>query len=130
VLQTLSGLGLQLSVQSAEAGPPTASEMTRAQARARQDLYEHKLARAHDRIAARLALGAIDRADVERARKQVRKWADEKICSQWYVDQWTRILSGSRKEIAAKMIGLDRADSGALYQNTPFGFLVRADLRA
>ena len=130
VLQVLSRLGLQLSVGEAGAAPPNPGVLARAEARARQALYEEKLARAHDLIAARLALGAIPRADIEAARAQVRKWADRQICSQWYVDRWSRLLSGSGREIASKMIALEKADARALYQNTPFGFLVRAQLRA
>ena len=130
VMQLLSGLGLQLSVDAADAVRPTPGEMARAEARTRQRLHEEKLARTHGLIAARLALGTIPRADIERARKQVRKWTDQQICSQWYVDQWTHILSGSGRQIASKMIALGKADAEALFQNTPFGFIVRADLRA
>lgn len=123
VLQVLSRLGLQLGV--GHAGAPD-----RAGARARQALHEEALARAHDLIAARLALGAIPHADIERARAQVRKWADQQICSRWYVDRWSRLLSGSDREIAARMIALRRAEARALHQNTPFGFLVREAMRA
>ena len=95
-----------------------------------QTLREEKLARAHDRIAALLALGKIPVADVGRALNQVRKWADQQICSQWYVDRWSAILAGSRREIAARIIALEKEEARALFQNTPFGFLVRDFLRA
>ena len=130
VLQTLSGLGLQLSVGAEQGAAPSAPVVAQIEARDGQRLYGERLARAHDRIAARLALDAMDLGDIERARDQVRKWADQHICSQWYVDEWTRILGGSGREIAAKMLALGKADSSALFQNTPFAFLVRRELRA
>ena len=92
-------------------------------------LYEERLARAHERIAALLALEAVEAADIERARNQVRKWADQQICSWWYIHQWTGILAGSPREIASKMLELKKNDAKALFQNTPFGFLVREFLR-
>ena len=51
------------------------------EARANRLLYEERLARAHDRIAAFLVLERLQPAEVERARDQVRKWADEEICT-------------------------------------------------
>ena len=95
-----------------------------------QTLREEKLARAHDRIAALLALGRIPAGDVGRARSQVRKWADQQICSRWYVDRWGAILAGSGREIAARIVALEKDEARALFQNTPFGFLVRDFLRA
>ncbi len=135
VLQTLSGLGLQFSVHAdsanGDAAPPAQSERSaQMEARAKHGFYEERLARAHERIAALLALDAIEPGDIERARNQVRKWADQKICSQWYVDQWTGILAGSGREIASRMLKLKKDDAKALFQNTPFGFLVREFLRA
>lgn len=131
VQQALAGLGLQLSVHAAAAaGGARSSGAAQIEARAKQGLYEEKLARAHDRIAARLALEAIDPADIERARGQVRKWAEHRICSRWYIERWKRILAGTGSEIAAKMLALGKDDAKALFQNTPFGFLVRALLRA
>ena len=129
VQQALTGLGLRLAVResSSEAPRPLAAQ---AEARAMQTLREEKLARAHDRIAALLALGKIPVADVGRALNQVRKWADQQICSQWYVDRWSAILAGSRREIAARIIALEKEEARALFQNTPFGFLVRDFLRA
>ena len=131
VLQTLSGLGLQLSVHAN--GLDDASESrektARIEARAKQGLYEQKLARAHERVAAMLAPDAVDPGAIKRARGQVRKWADNKICSQWYVDQWTGILAGSGRQIALKILKLEESAAKALFQNTPFGFLVREQMR-
>ena len=104
--------------------------LTQAEARATKALHEEKLARAHERIAALLALGKIQASDVGRARSQVRKWADQQICSQWYVDRWSAILAGSRRQIASRIVELEKEDARALFQNTPFGFLVRDFLRA
>ena len=130
VQQALSGLGLRLAVRESagdEAQPRASAQM---EARAKQSLREEKLARAHDRIAALLALGKVPARDVERARSQVRKWQEQRICSQWYVDRWSAILAGPRREIAARMLVLEKEDARALFQNTPFGFLVRDFLRA
>ncbi len=131
VLQTLSGLGLQLSVQAEGAAAPADSrqQTARLDARAKQGLHEERLARAHDRVATMLALDAAGPDAIERARSQVRKWADNHICSQWYVDQWGAILAGSGRDIALKMLRLEKSDAKALFQNTPFGFLVRGHMR-
>jgi len=133
VLQALSGLGLQLSVSARPANRDArvgGRSIAQVEARGRQDLYEEKLARAHERIAAMLALDAVGPDALEQARGQVRKWADQQICSQWYVDRWNDILAGAGREVAQKILALDKADAQALFQNTPFGFLVRAFLRA
>jgi transcriptional regulator with XRE-family HTH domain len=132
VLQALSGLGLQLSVSARPADHDArvrARSIAQVEARSRQDLYEEKLARAHERIAAMLALDAIDPGTLEQARGQVRKWADQQICSQWYVDRWSGILAGTGAQIARKILALDKQDAKALFQNTPFGFLVLTILR-
>lgn len=131
VLQALSGLGLQVTVQkkAADAAPgPEWKE--RIAARAKQRLYEERLGRAHERIAAMLALGEIEPGAVARARAQVRKWDEQRICSKWYVDRWSEILEGQGAKIASKLLALDKPDARALFQNTPFGFLVREQLRA
>jgi HTH-type transcriptional regulator/antitoxin HipB len=132
VQQALSGLGLQLSVQPVSAGGVEApsAQAARVEARAKQGLYEEKLACAHYRIAALLALGEISPDDINRARSQVRKWADEQICSPWYIDRWSRILAGTGRQIASRMVALGKDDAKALFQNTPFGFLARQFLRA
>lgn len=131
VMQALAGLGLDVTVGSRQA--PTASDpewKQRLEARAKQRLYEERLARAHERIAANLALGEIGTDAIARARAQVRKWDEQRICSKWYVERWSEILSGAAPKIAARLLALAPADAKALFQNTPFGFLVREQLRA
>jgi len=133
VLQALSGLGLKLSVSARPADHDArvgARSIAQVEARGRQDLYEEKLARAHERIAAMLALDTVDPGTLEQARGQVRKWADQQICSRWYIDRWTGILAGTGVQVAQKILALEKQDAKALFQNTPFGFLVRAFLRA
>jgi transcriptional regulator with XRE-family HTH domain len=131
VLQTLLALGLQFAVEGRQPAPAMdARSKERVEARAAQRIREEKLGRAHERIAARLALGEIAPRDIERARGQVRKWAEQQICSRWYVDRWSEILAGEGPAIASRMLGLNAADAKALFQNTPFGFLVREELRA
>jgi HTH-type transcriptional regulator/antitoxin HipB len=132
VQQALSGLGLQLNVQPvpAEGMEAQSAQAARVEARGKQDLYEEKLASAHYRIAALLALGEISPGDINRARTQVRKWADEQICSSWYINRWSKILAGSGRQVASAMVALGKDDAKALFQNTPFGFLARQFLRA
>lgn len=132
VLQTLEGLGLRLGVHALQENGSAVVTPSNAQAEARagQILHAERLARAHDRIAARLALRQVSPAEIEKARNQVRKWADRQICSQWYVDRWTALLAGSAREIASRILQLEKEDAKALFQNTPFGFLVREYLRA
>jgi len=131
VLQVLSGLGLQVTVHKKGANPVAAPHgKERIEARAKQRLHEERLGRAHERIAAKLALGELEPEAIERARAQVRKWDEQRICSKWYVDRWSEILDGENPQIASKLLGLDKADARALFQNTPFGFLVRQLLRA
>jgi len=133
VLQALSGLGLQLSVSARPADHDArvgVRSIAQVEARGRQDLYEEKLARAHERIAAMLALDVVDPGTLDQARGQVRKWAEQQICSQWYVDRWSGILAGTGVQVAQKILALEKQDAKALFQNTPFGFLVRTILRA
>jgi len=129
VLQAAAGLGLRLTVASDRAALDP-ERMARLQARADQRLREERLARAHERLAAKLALGGIGPADIARARAQVRKWEVQQICGSWYVRRWTAILRGSARRIAARLLALEPAESRALFQNTPFGFLVRGETRA
>jgi len=132
VLQALSGLGLQLSVSARPAADQGARVGARSiaqiEARGRQDLYEEKLARAHERIAAMLALDLVDPGALDRARGQVRKWDDQQICGPWYVDRWNGILAGTSAQVARNILALEKQDAKALFQNTPFGFLVRTFL--
>jgi len=128
VQQVLSGLGLRLSVQG-DAGPQPRAD-ARIEARAKQNLYEERLARAHDRIAAALALGQFGAAEIGRARSQVRKWEEHSLCSRWYIDRWRAILHGTGRQVAANLLAMGKEDARALFQNTPFGFLVRDFLRA
>jgi transcriptional regulator with XRE-family HTH domain len=131
VLQMLLGLGLQVTVHKKGANPVAEPHWKeRIEARAKQRLYEERLGRAHERIATKLALGELEPGAIGRARDQVRKWDEHRICSKWYVDRWSEILSGPDRQIASKLLGLDKADARALFQNTPFGFLVREQMRA
>jgi transcriptional regulator with XRE-family HTH domain len=130
VQQALAGLGLRLVVEAKDAETPFSRAHAQSEARSKQALYEEKLARAHDRIAALLALGEVGDEALERARAQVRKWHEHRICSDWYVARWNEILAGSPAGIAARIVALGKEDARALFQNTPFGFLVRDFLRS
>ncbi len=77
-----------------------------------------------------LADDKVDAGVIERARGQVRKWADGQLCSAWYIDRWTDILSGTGRDVAGKILCLEGEDAKALFQNTPFGALVRQYLSA
>lgn len=59
VLQAAAGLGLCITIAGAEPGAADPERLARLQARTDQHMREDKLARAHERIAAKLALGEI-----------------------------------------------------------------------
>lgn len=130
VRQAAEGLGLRITLQGADEPAAGAASRARLEARARQRLRDESLALAHARIAARLALGEIGPPEIERARAQVAKWEEQRICSKWYVQRWRAILRGSGRSIASRLLALEPSDARALFQNTPFGFLVRAELAA
>jgi transcriptional regulator with XRE-family HTH domain len=128
VQQAAAGLGLRLSLEGG--GGQSGAVAARAAARAAQRLREESLARAHERIAAKLAIGKAGPQALARARAQVAKWQEHGICSDWYVRRWNAILQGSPRRVAARLIDLEGPEARALFQNTPFGFLVRAELGA
>lgn len=130
VMQALSGLGLAIAVGPERGVLPEPEWKARLEARAKQRLHEVRLARAHERIAAKLALGELGPEALARARAQVGKWQEQRICSDWYIGRWTEILRGPAARIASRLLELDPAEANALFQNTPFGFLVRPEMRA
>lgn len=87
------------------------------------------LAAEHDRIARALSAREFGDRELARAREQVEKWRRDGTCSAWYVKRWSETLSGSPSEVAGRMHGLEAGERRALYQNTPFGFLLSEQVR-
>ena len=72
-----------------------------------------------------LAEEKVDAGAIEHARGQVRKWVEGQLCSAWYINRWTDILSGTGRDVAGNILCLKGEDAKALFQNTPFGAPVR-----
>ncbi len=83
----------------------------------------------HERIAAGLATSAIGENEMARAREQIRKWILGRTCSPWYASRWTEILAGPPIAVAGKLRDLEADERRALFQNTPFGFLLTDRVR-
>ena len=132
-LAAAAGLEIGMRPAGAAAGAPPDSHLLqkarRGEAQERQRAYEARLAREHDRVAAGLALGALGAPDLVRARRQVARWVKQGTCSPWYARRWSEILAGKPAEAAARLLALEEGEQKALYQNTPFGFLVGARAR-
>jgi hypothetical protein len=102
----------------------------RAEARAEQRVREELLASEHGRIAGALIAGEYGEQELVRAREQVAKWKRDGTCSSWYVKRWSEILFGPPSEVAMRMRGIEAGERRALYQNTPFGFLLSERVRS
>ena len=57
---------------------------------------------------------------IDDARKAVRLWRANKSCSPFYITSWTKLLSGSVREVGRSLGAIDERWSNALLQNTPF----------
>ena len=101
----------------------------RTEARARQRAREDVLTSEHERIAMALADSEIGETELARARDQVAKWIRDRTCSSWYANRWSEILSGSPGDVAVRLRGLAGDERKALFQNTPFGFLLSERVR-
>ena len=59
----------------------------------------------------------------------VAKWIRGRICSPRYSSRWAKILAGSPGTVASRLRALEKSERSALFQNTPFGFLLRDRVR-
>lgn len=101
----------------------------RVEARARQRAREEMLVSEHDRIAARLVAGQIGERELVQARQRVAEWIRNGTCSPSYTKRWSKILSGRPNEVADRLRGINADWRNALFQNTPFGFLLTERVR-
>lgn len=62
---------------------------------------------------------------LEDARKMVDLWEHNAVCGPFYIDSWKRILTGSAQEVGRAIASIDAEWADALFQNTPFGPLLR-----
>jgi hypothetical protein len=81
----------------------------------------HQLAEERSLAWHRWVAAELDRrpAILTRARERVKRWRDSGEVATPYVDAWDEILSGSRDEIAARLVE-DSERARALRQVTPF----------
>ncbi len=95
---------------------------------ARADHLERQLVRLEHAVALerqknrhlRLAM-QLTPAGVRDARKQVNLWSERNTCSQFYIDQWRDMLSGSPSAVARKIAKCAESEwANALFQNSPF----------
>ena len=115
--------------KSSVSGAEKLEHALRVEARARQHERDQARADEHERIAAGLEAGEMGERELIRAREQVAKWERHEICSHRYVEYWRAILAGSALEVARRMRGIEASERAALYQNTPFGFLLSERVR-
>lgn len=100
----------------------TASQAEQQLARAKQALVERDRLIRHHRIALELlTLPVADsRRRVHDAKAQVRRWRDERLCSQDYIERWERILSLPLRQLARALTDDHEGWGTALRQNSPW----------
>ena len=64
---------------------------------------------------------------IDDARKAVRRWRANKSCSPFYITSWTKLLSGTVREVGRSLGAIDERWSNALLQNTPFSGAIFSD---
>lgn len=97
----------------------------RRQIRLEQTIRVHALQTTHLRIALSLCLGepAAIRA-LDEARKMVRLWERERVCSPFYIETWKQLLKGGPRSVGRALSRMDSKWEPALLQNSPFGSLL------
>jgi len=106
-----------LAVNAQETSPQV---MERRLARAQQAQREEQRYALHMRLAAKLLMGQASEP-LSKARRAVAQWARGTTCSTFYIDAWSRLLSGSQPAIGKRLADLSLQEGAALFQNTPFG---------
>jgi hypothetical protein len=115
--------------QPSSAAGDAADREQRLAARAMQRARDEAIASEHDRIAAGLAGAEFGETELARARRHVGEWVQNGTCSSWYANRWSEILSGPPAAVASRMRALAGDERRALFQNTPFGFLLSERVR-
>jgi len=93
----------------------------RRRAREQQKVVEQNRLMAHQHIGIQL-LGRKERRQqlLDAARNEVRRWADQNLCSQDYIDRWSEWLSLPEVELVERMCSDANGWGGAMRQNSPF----------
>jgi prevent-host-death family protein len=93
----------------------------RRRAREQQQFLEQQRLMAHQRIGIEL-LGRKHRRKqmLDAARREVRRWADQQLCSQDYIDRWSEWLALPDVELVDRMCSDAEGWGKAMRQNSPF----------
>ncbi|HSV35773.1 MAG TPA: type II toxin-antitoxin system Phd/YefM family antitoxin [Ramlibacter sp.] len=95
-------------------------------ARDQQQQVEQRRLMAHQRIAIDLLSHEETKKQLlEAARGQVRRWAEQGLCSQDYIDRWTEWLSLPDVELVDRMCSDAGGWGRAMRQNSPFAVAPR-----
>jgi PHD/YefM family antitoxin component YafN of YafNO toxin-antitoxin module len=97
-------------------------ERNRALARERQAAVEAGRLIRHQAIAIRLLKAGSEEASrlVKEALQRVKRWEDEQLCSQHFIDRWRELLALPVPEMAERMCGDMEGWGVALRQNSPW----------
>lgn len=94
----------------------------RRQAREQQKQVEQNRLMAHQQIAIELLSDSSRRQQLlKAARKEVRRWSQQGLCSQDYIDRWSEWLALPAAALAKKMCSDAEGWGKAMRQNSPFG---------
>lgn len=94
----------------------------RRQAREQQRQVEQNRLMAHQQLAIELLTDpARGQQLLDAARQEVSRWAEQRLCSQDYIDRWSEWLSLPEAELAKKMCSDANGWGKAMRQNSPFG---------
>lgn len=115
-LAIADAVGTSLGIESANS-----PQVDRFRARAE---HQAKLGRRRERhlaLAVDLAMGRSAALKALRdARSMVKLWQRDHTCSEYYIREWSRILSGSPSRVAGRMREIPEGWRDAMFQNTPF----------
>ena len=94
----------------------------RRQAREQQQRVEQNRLMAHQRIGIELLARKERRKPMlDAARREVRRWSQQNLCSQDYIDRWNEWLALPEAELVERMCSDADGWGKAMRQNSPFG---------
>jgi PHD/YefM family antitoxin component YafN of YafNO toxin-antitoxin module len=98
----------------------------RRQAREQQERVEEKRLLAHHQIALDLLSDESRKTQlIEAAKSEVRRWSEQHLCSQDYIDRWNEWLSLPEAALARQMCSDANGWGKAMRQNSPFSVGLR-----
>lgn len=63
---------------------------------------------------------------IQRAKRRVSMWEERRLCSSYYINQWSALLTAySTEKFREVILSPSSSRSLALMQNSPFSFLMR-----